>query len=377
MSEIQISTKVNVTDSVFLTFKERAEQLMKLSIIQAISSKFDSANYKHDFAKHSFTDGKGTNNSVSSLGEIVANFIEKRTQAKQKEIFFKVHDPKMLTNSLRTELIGLQLDLKKKESILSQLDVKKQFGFVSVIDELRMKNVLENLGWLHVQGTPLVRKIRELQFRLHRVKCVDETNPEPFGSDEIALGGVAISDKGIESKVNQFMVGDNFEDNVIKTYTPPKILKRFLLDDDYTEPKSFFMTLFMAEKDNGGFGAFLNDAYEAIRDELAVILGALGGAAGAAIGAAIGGTVGTAIAGPLGTIIGILAGIILGALITWLVDAFADDVFQPSEDHQSIIFIPSATSSFNGNDDSPVQTMTFQDHGGTYRVRYNWRIVRA
>ncbi|TAG13168.1 MAG: hypothetical protein EAZ40_15020 [Rhodobacterales bacterium] len=168
-----------------------------------------------------------------------------------------------------------------------------------------------------------------LYFRLQKVKCIDETNPEWPGDDEIAMGGTAVPPSGNLTKVPEFMVRDDFDDGESTTYSPPRLLKTFSLTN-VSYPADFLMVLALAEKDNGGMSQFLQDLWEAIKDEVTLIIAAVGAAARAAIGLGIGGAVGTAIGGPLlGTIIGAVAGAILGALIGWLISAIKDDIFTP------------------------------------------------
>jgi len=125
-----------------------------------------------------------------------------------------------------------------------------------------------------------------VNFRIHEVKCIDETNPEWPGHDEIHWGGVAVDDKDVTTKIAEKHVRDNFDDGEKKTYSPPDIVKYFPLDDKY--PKEFLITMTLAEKDSGGMSDFLQKLYEAIKGEIFLICEALGAAAGAYIGAQIG-----------------------------------------------------------------------------------------
>ncbi|GAB3639613.1 hypothetical protein [Spirosoma arcticum] len=402
MNDVQITSKLYVDDKTFKAFKEKSELLMKLSIIQAINAKNDNNVFKYNFSKLEFPAAAFRNhpnyindyaariskiNTVVSVGEVFSNYFEKLSKSKKEAVVKKVTSQEVFTTEIRNYLVTNSIDLKKTDSVLNQLDVVSNFAFINdaTVNQVTVDRILSNFGWIHppslrhppLNPVPSPNKIKELRFRLHQVKCIDETDPEWGGNDKIGMGGVSINDKGELRKISEFRVGNDFRDGIVKDYLPnPNILRKFPLDDDYAKPKHFFVNLFMAEIDNGGFGAFLNDAYEAIRNELQVVLSALGAAAGAFIGAEIGGTLGTAIGGPIGTVIGILAGIILGALVAWIVSLSQDDVFTPLDEHQSIIVIPDATSDFGGSDTTPVQSMFFRDHGGTYRVNYSWALVR-
>ncbi len=230
--------------------------------------------------------------------------------------------------------------------------------------------VAGNMGVLVAQ--PIVVN-KGLHFRLHKVKCIDETNPEWPGDDEIAMGGTAVPPTGNPTKVSEFMVRDDFDDGESKSYSPPRVLKTFGLDS-VSYPADFLMVLAIAEKDNGGMSQFLQDLWEAIKDEVGLIIAAVGAAAGLAIGGAIGGTVGTAIGGPLGTIIGAVAGAILGALVGWIISAVKDDIFTPQS---AAVHLPKPNATFAGGAlTSPQFTLDFRDHGGHYRAYYTWQLVR-
>lgn len=221
--------------------------------------------------------------------------------------------------------------------------------------------------------TPPIQLNRGLRFRLHKVKCVDETNPEWPGDDEIAAGGVAVNWDEASSKINEFRVGNSFDDGEVKNYSPPRILKNFSLDGA-TYPADFLVMMALAEKDSGGMSSFIDELWKAIKDEVQLILTAVGAAAGLAAGAYIGGTVGTAIGGPLGAIIGVAAGAILGALIGWLISALKDDIFEPQS---AALRLPTRDSTFAGGSlVSPVMSLNFEDHGGYYRAYYSWEITR-
>ncbi len=211
-----------------------------------------------------------------------------------------------------------------------------------------------------------------LHFRLHKVKCIDETNPEWPGDDEIAMGGTAIPPVGNPSKVAEFKVRDDFDDGESKTYSPPRLLKSFTLDN-LSYPADFAMVVALAEKDNGGLSTFLQELWEAIKDDVDVIVTAVGAAAGAALGTAIGAGAGS-FAGPLGSIIGAAIGAILGALVGWLISALEDDIFTPQT---AALHLPKANSTFAGGAlTSPQLALDFRDHGGHYRAWYTWQLIR-
>jgi hypothetical protein len=232
--------------------------------------------------------------------------------------------------------------------------------------KIRIIPGLESIGTL-----PIVVN-KGLHFRLHRVKCIDETNPEWPGDDEIAMGATAVPPEGPPTKVAEFMVRDDFDDGEQKIYSPARVLKSFSLDN-ISYPADFLMLVTLAEKDNGGLSTFLQQLWEKIKDDVDTIVVAVGAAAGAAIGSAIGAGAG-AFAGPLGSIIGAVAGAIIGALVAWLINALKDDIFRPQT---AALHLPKANSTFSGGALASQQmTMDFDDHGGHYRAWYSWLLIR-
>jgi Glycine zipper len=280
--------------------------------------------------------------------------------------------------SLQENIFAMQVDDDSTSELGSEADSIRRLAPHLSVDPTVLRMMVDGgrfsgtaFGSGNVGGaaaTPIVVN-KGLHFRLHKVKCIDETNPEWPGDYEIAMGGTAVPPTGNPTKVPEFMVRDDFDDGESKTYSPPRLLKTFSMTN-VSYPADFLMVLALAEKDNGGLSSFLQDLREAIKDEVTVIIAAVGAAAGAAAGGALG----TAIGGPLGTIIGAVAGAILGALIGWLISAIKDDIFTPQS---AAVQLPKSNSTFAGGAlTSPQLTMDFRDHGGHYRAWYTWQLVR-
>ena len=128
--------------------------------------------------------------------------------------------------------------------------------------------------------------LRKLELRLHQVKCVEETN-ELF-KDEISLGGTAVDESGDADKISSFRV-KSFHTGGVQTYTPPRRLVWFNLTEGPVKfPKSYFVTLVLAEVDGGGFADFVDRLLDKVRDRILAIfedvinakLGTLGGPIG-------------------------------------------------------------------------------------------------
>lgn len=192
---------------------------------------------------------------------------------------------------------------------------------------------------------------------LHKVRCVDETNPEWGGDDEIALGGTTIDETGDAKKVGEFMVRDDFDDNEQKVYSPAKVFTWFNLLEGTEWPKNYFVTFVLAEKDMGGLAEFLNKLLDKVKTEVV-----------AAISAAIGGAIGAS-GGPIGAIIGAVVGWVVGWVFDWLKSWWSDDVFSPKTVSVSI---PSRNATWGGAKQSAQRTLRFVGYGGTYDVTYSW-----
>ena len=305
---------------------------------------------------------------------------------------------KIASLKLKSEgIAALDKDFKQIEinrlNITNKIDINKNIGNVADIklQSLNNINMVENKSQTisamqqsksviptikvldkKALNRKVVKEIKNVILKLHSVKCVDETGSsfaENFGNDHINMGGVTIDDKKKESKIAEFTVGKDFSDNVTRTFNPPADIKSFInLDSSY--PKIFSAFITIAEKDSGGFSDFISKLYNAIKDELDIIITALG----AAIGLAVGGTVGT-LAGPIGTIIGLVAGAILGALLGWLVQVFKDDIFRPQ---MTMLYLrPTyrlSNEPYKPSTVSSLQTLNFRDHDGHYQARLSWTV---
>src|SRR5262249_8512614 len=110
-----------------------------------------------------------------------------------------------------------------------------------------------------------VDPVKSLSFYITKVRCVDETNPEFGGDDEIHMGGLAIDKLGNVAKVGPFMVRDDFEDGVVKDYgSPGKEFVKFSAKSGKKWPKYFAVQVTLCEEDWGGFADALNKAETAV-----------------------------------------------------------------------------------------------------------------
>lgn len=208
---------------------------------------------------------------------------------------------------------------------------------------------------------------------VRRVKCEDETDPEWWGNDEIALGGISTDENGDVKKIGETFVGDGFKDGKSKSYSDWQF-HWFSLNEERFWPKKYGITFVLAEKDNGGLSDFLNKLWaevkdkvkEAIEKALEIAGGIVGGMFGVAeIGRVIGQVLGKAVAWAI------------NKLVEWLIGLFKDDIFKPAT---AWLTVPSAHARWYypngtwGNPWSGTWWFRFSGFGGRYLLEYQWRL---
>lgn len=205
-------------------------------------------------------------------------------------------------------------------------------------------------------------RMTKLEFRLHKVKCLDETGgffAEKIGNDEIDLGGNSVDETGDTKNIPHFRVGSNFDDGEQVVFSPPRQFTRFALTEGTNFPKSYFVTMVLAEIDQGGLSEFQLRLLSKVKAKVIASLTA----AGVAIGAS---------GGPAGAIIGAAVGFIVGKVFDLIQRIWEDDIFQPVTVR---VDIPSLNAKFlGGKTDSPEAIATFSAHDGKYQVTYDWRV---
>lgn len=208
---------------------------------------------------------------------------------------------------------------------------------------------------------------------VRRVKCEDETNPEWWGNDEIALGGISTDENGDTKKIGETDVGSGFKDGKSKSYSNWQF-HWFGLNEERFWPKKYGVTFVLAEKDNGGLSDFLNKLWVRVRDQ---VKDAIEKALEAA-GAAVGGYLGSAEIGRIiGRILGKVVAWAIAQLIGWLIKLFRDDIFKPAT---AWLTVPSAHARWYypngawGNPWSGILRFRFSGFGGRYLLDYQWRL---
>lgn len=206
-------------------------------------------------------------------------------------------------------------------------------------------------------------KYKKLGLFLNSVKCLEETS-ELSASDEIAMGGTATDPNGTTHKIGQFMVSDDFDAGETKSYSGRgKLLHEWAIVKSNDWPHVYTAVLVMAEKDEGGFGNFLQELWEKIGDEVKkAIAGAVGGAIGAALGSFF---------GPLGAGLGAAVGWLVGLLVEWIMSWFADDLIAMKTIQLGLGAATKSYYDWAGLTANPAHqfTMNFNGDGGRYRVK--------
>jgi hypothetical protein len=205
--------------------------------------------------------------------------------------------------------------------------------------------------------------LTKLEFRLHKVRCVDETGGffgEKAGDDEIDLGGTAVDETGDTHVIPKFRVGSSFDDGEQVVFSPPRSFTVFDLREGTAFPKSYFVTLVLAEVDMGGLSDFLNKLVQKVKAKVIDILTK-------AVGVIIGSS-----GGPVGALVGIAVSFVVGKIFDLLVSIWSDDIFKPVTTSVKIASLNAQWP--GGKTDSPEEIATFEGHGGKYQVTYDWRM---
>ncbi|HYF32896.1 MAG TPA: hypothetical protein VD993_17345 [Chitinophagaceae bacterium] len=358
-------------DPVIKKFVDEVSDQMKVEIIQSISAKQDPATFKLAPARIRVDDAE-----EDSVGMVVKEMYESKPKPRQQEIVAAMRQPHVFTPKLKTDISTHRINLRSEKYALAQVNAATRFNFANEEYLRTLRNrVMALLNQSQSNSSPAAGPAnRNLQFKLHQVKCLDETGEgsyfripvERMKSDQIDLGGTTIDDKGQTTRIDPFRVDSAFDDGDVKVYSPAKVLRTFALDTAY--PKNFCVFLALAEKDSdGGFFTYIDKLFKAVKNEVTDILKKIAEKIGRALVAIFG--------GPIGEILFSLASLILGKLIDWIIGWFKDydDVF---EAQMAVVSLKKASATFNGNLSTSERSLIYRGHGGTYLVRYSWELTR-
>ncbi len=213
--------------------------------------------------------------------------------------------------------------------------------------------------------------MEKIRLRVRNVQCVDTTSGP--GSDQIDLAGVSIDATGDTRKIPIRTVSNYFDPGDVVNYSPPQVFATFdIASDDLVNGKpigwarTYHVTFFMCERDNGGFPGWLQDLFLKVKEYVSAKVAA---AVGAAIFAGVG-----SLAGPLGAAIGAAIGFVLGAafdiIFGWIKVLWEDDPFPPVTVG---ITLPWGFS-FGEVEQSGEKTVWWKAQGGHYRLHFDWQL---
>ncbi|WP_337185356.1 hypothetical protein [Phenylobacterium sp.] len=205
-------------------------------------------------------------------------------------------------------------------------------------------------------------KYKKLGLFLNSVHCLEETD-EWSASDEIAMGGTATAPDGTTRKIPEFMVSNDFDAGEKKVYGGRgRLLHEWSIFTNSNWPHVYSAVLVMAEKDEGGFGKFLQELWDKVGAE---VKKAIAGAVGSAIGAALG-----SFFGPLGAGLGAAVGWLVGLLVDWILSWFKDDLIAMKVIQLSLGAATKSYYDWAGLTANPARqfSMNFNGDGGRYRV---------
>ena len=208
-----------------------------------------------------------------------------------------------------------------------------------------------------------------LGLYITRVKCIDETNPEWFGDDEIALAGLSVDENGDTRRIAEQRIRNDFDDGDYQDYDN-WLFHRFNIREEHEYdgakwPKSYAVSFVLAEKDGGGLTSFVIDLWERVRDRVKK-----------EIEKAIGSVLSTYLGPVIADVIGKAVAWIVDKLVGWLLDFFKDDIF-PAPTVSCTVPSYGARWTIDGqwgSTTSPLMVSHFHGHGGHYYIQYYWKL---
>ncbi|MEU4746692.1 hypothetical protein AB0G02_40410 [Actinosynnema sp. NPDC023658] len=224
-----------------------------------------------------------------------------------------------------------------------------------------------NLAQLKQLDLVTVPKLTSLDFRIDRVKAVEET--DEIGDDEIVMAGLTVDSAAVTKKVPLWMVNEDFDTGDQVDYADPgRLFNRFSLTGTGGWPRSFVAVVMMAEQDSGGFATAVNSAWTKVSGKVAEkIIQVVGDFLSEYVGAA------------LGEFLGQVIGYLVGSFVQWVIDLFNDDLFDA---RTALVKLPHRYA-FMYHDPAdlgwteyrrPTTQMRFVGHGGDYRVNVHWQV---
>lgn len=354
MSEITMSQNAEIDDPKLRKIAIRVVRQMELAVDKVAANGKDLTKYPLS------TDPKSTERILASRFQTLA---AAKRQTAGTQALARINAAPALKKVHFGELAGIDLSNPSGVDVQARaipLPASLKFlpAELNALTVVQVPAVVASV----VSGAPAMNR---LQFRIHKVKCLDETGSwwvEGIGDDEIDLGGTTVDESGDIKKLAPFRVGSSFNYDKTVVFSPPRIFSTFNLTEGSAWPKSYFMTLILAEIDMGGLPGFISDLEGRVKTEVLEALVA----AGLGIGAS---------GGPVGAVVGAAVGFVVAHVFEFIKRAWEDDVFDPVT---ARINVPSALHRWpGGKTDGPEHVATFAGHGGRYQLTFDWRLVAS
>ncbi|MFE0959995.1 hypothetical protein [Streptomyces fungicidicus] len=223
-----------------------------------------------------------------------------------------------------------------------------------------------------------------LQFRLRGFNENESTDDFLQGAnDEVWMSAAGLDSSSVKvgpdhqpvaDIVRTQPLGDVSDDAVRGPWkTQPHVLMEFDLRQPGDFPRTYTVTLFIVEHDNGD----LQKAFEELEQRVGPQIKAAAVAAAVAAGTAVGAAVGSAVPGigtAVGAAVGALAGLAYDGVVKAIDDGLADDVFTPIP-----VTLTVGNLSLLGQQPGvgTEQSLKVREHGADYDVIYDWNVVLA
>lgn len=201
----------------------------------------------------------------------------------------------------------------------------------------------------------------KLRLRIRKVKCNDETDGafgSEAGDDEISMGGIKVDETGDVDKLSVFSVGNSFDDGESKTYSPPKKFAAFNLREGSKWPKTYYVSMVLAERDNGGLPSYMSDLFNYTKDKVSELVEQFGV---------------SALGSELGKIAAAIAVAAFQSLLDFFTEIWEDDIFPVITAYANIKSLNHVFAS--GTRTSSEKHKWVKAHGGKYTVYFDWQVA--
>ncbi|NGO09864.1 hypothetical protein G5C60_20215 [Streptomyces sp. HC44] len=299
--------------------------------------------------------------AATTTEQLLARRFKELPEGQRKEAVDKI-TVELKGSTSRTKRFGdlARVDLKSSagvEAQISRLPFPETLKFPETELQRMVHSLVGDVSGSVAQATGT--ELRNLELRIHKIKCVKETGGE-IGQDDIDLSGTAVDEDGGTHPVPKFRVRQ-FDSGEVHTYSPPKQFTTFSLTENskVTFPKVYTVILVLSDADKGGISEFLSNLLDKVREEVAkavtkAITGKLDDPSAAVIMA-----------------IGLAVSYVLGEIVDLLKRVWSDEILKPVA-VQTVISSPN--SRWAGQPNSPEKTIDFTGKGAHYQLTYDWEM---